>query len=203
MNRTRNRRRLKNYFIASKTHFKMMVANLIHTALVVAVIVWGVLSKFYHDIFLINDAHFQNYSAKFFVVLLNRLSIALIVIVLLAFLYQMLINHKFCGPLVNFSKTFKKISQGDLTRKIFLRRYDFLKEEADQVNEMIDSLSENIITLRKNHDLLMAVLAKVFVDEMTQDEIQNALQTIKKQADIYQQHLSVFKIDIRMNDRSS
>ncbi len=181
----------------------MMIANLIHTALIIVIIVWGVLSKFYHDIFLIEDAHFQNYSAKFFVVLLNRLSLALIAILLLAFVYQVLINHKFCGPLINFSNTFKKMSQGDLTRKIFLRRNDFLKNEAAQVNDMIDALSEHIMTLKKDHDLLMATLENVSGGEMTPDEYQNTFQTLKKQANIYHNHLSVFKIDMRMNDRSS
>ena len=179
----------------------MMVANLVHTALAVAVIIWIVLLKFYHDIFLVNDIHFQNYAAKFFVVLLNRLSVALILILLLAFVYQVLINHKFCGPLVNFSNTFNKISQGDLTRKVFLRRNDFLKKEAGQVNVMIDFLSEQIMILKKGHEHLMADLEKVSVGEMSPDEYQKALQALKKQADIYHQNLSVFKIDTAMSDR--
>ena len=154
MRRTANRRQLKNYLIANKIHFKMMLANLTLMLLVITVVIGGVLYPFYHEIFKINDIYAQHYSAKFFVVLLDRLSIALIAVLLISLIYQMIINHKFCGPLVNFSNTFKKISKGDLTRKIYLRRYDFLKNEAAEVNDAIDFLSDHIKTLKRDHEQL-------------------------------------------------
>lgn len=107
----------------------------------------------------------------------------------------MMVNHKFCGPLINFSHTFKKITQGDLTRKVYLRRYDFLKNEADQVNDMIDALSEHIMTIKKDHDLLRTALEDVAAGEMASTEYQHILDTIKKQADICHKHLSAFKIE--------
>ncbi len=195
MKRTANQRQLKNYLIANKIHFKMMLANLMLMLLVVLVILGSVLYPFYQEIFKINDLYAQHYSAKFFIVLLERLSFALIAVFVMSLIYQMMINHKFCGPLVNFSNTFKKISQGDLTRKIFLRRYDFLKNEAAQVNDMIDFLSDHIMTIKKDYDLLIATLEDVTAGEMAPTEYQNALNTLKKQADIYHKHLSVFKID--------
>ena len=171
MNRTRNRRRLKNYLIANKIHFKMMLANLILILLVFAVVIGAVLYPFYQEIFKIDDIYAQHYSAKYFVVLLDRLSLALIAVLLISLIYQMVINHKFCGPLVNFSNTFKKISQGDLTRKIFLRQYDFLKNEAAQVNDMIDSLSDHIMTIKKEYDHLLSTLKEVSGSEMERAEI--------------------------------
>jgi len=195
MRRTANQRRLKNYLIANKVHFKMMLANLVYTLLIFVVIIFGVLFPFYNDIFKLSDMYAQHYSAKLFVVLLDRLSFALIAVLLVSLIYQMIISHKFCGPLVNFSNTFKKVIQGDLTRKIFLRRYDFLKNEAAQVNDMIDALSEHIVTIKKDHDLLMATLEDVTAGEMEPTEYQNALNTLKKQADICHKHLSVFKIE--------
>ena len=202
MKRAGNRRRLKNYVIANKVHFKMMLANLILMLLVFAVVIGAVLYPFYHEIFRINDIYAQNYSAKFFVVLLDRLSLALIAVLLVSLLYQMIINHKFCGPLVNFSHTFKKISQGDFTRKIFLRQYDLLKNEADQVNDMIDSLSDHIMILKNDHDRLLSTLKEVSGSEMERAEYQNTLEVLKKQVDICQNHLSVFKIESK-SDRES
>lgn len=202
MKRTRNRRQLKNYLIANKIHFKMMIANLILMLLVFVVILGEVLFPFYQEIFTIHDIYAQHYSAKFFVVLLDRISLALVVVLLISLIYQMIINHKFCGPLVNFSNTFKKISQGDLTRKIYLRRYDFLKNEAAQVNDMIDSLSDHIMTLKKDHDQLLSTLKKESGSEMERAEYQNCLETIRKQVDICHNHLSIFKIDGK-DDRES
>jgi len=195
MRRTANRRRLKNYLIVNRIHFKMMLVNLTLMLLVIAVVIGAVLYPFYHEIFKINDIYAQHYSAKFFVVLLDRLSLALIAVLLISLIYQMIINHKFCGPLVNFSNTFKKIIQGDLTRKIYLRRYDFLKNEASQVNDMIDSLSDHIMTLKKDHDGLLSAIEDMSVVEVERAEYQNAIEMLKKQAEICQNHLSVFKIE--------
>jgi len=195
MKRTANRRHLKNYLVANKIHFKMMLANLILMLLAYVVVIGTVLYPFYHEIFKINDIYAQHYSAKFFVVLLDRLSLALIAVLLISLIYQIIINHKFCGPLVNFSNTFKKISQGDLTRKIYLRRYDFLKNEAGQVNDMIDSLSDHIRTLKKDHDHLLSAIEGMSGVEVDRAEYQNAIETLTKQAHICHEHLSVFKID--------
>ena len=173
----------------------MMLANLILLLLVFAVIIGAVLFPFYHEVFKIDDIYAQHYSAKFFVVLLERLSVALIAVFIISLIYQMIINHKFCGPLVNFSNTFKKISQGDLTRKIYLRRYDFLKNEAAQVNDMLDFLSDHIMTFKKDHSRLISTINEVAGSEMERDEYQKALETIRKQADICDNHLSIFKID--------
>ncbi len=195
MKRTVNQRKLKNYLIANKTQLKIALANLILMVLVFAVIVFTILSPCYHDIFRMDDLYSQHYSAKFFLVLLDRLSFALIAILLLALIHNVLVNHKLCGPLVNFSKTFKKISQGDLTRKIFLRRYDFLKNEAHQVNDMIDSLSDYITTIKKNNDLLLSALEEVANGEIEKSKYENAFKIVKKQANLCNEHLSKFKID--------
>jgi methyl-accepting chemotaxis protein len=195
MQRTTNRRQLKNYLIANKVHFKMMLTNLVYTALIFVVIIIGVLSPFFHDIYRIKDIYSQHYSAMFFIVLLDRLSFALIAVLLISLIYQMIINHRFCGPLVNFCHTFKKISQGDLTRKVFLRRYDFLNSEAAQVNDMIDSLSHHIMALKKDYDCLLSTLEDTSDAQMDHDEYQNVLETLKNHADICSKHLSIFKID--------
>ncbi len=202
MKRTANRRQLKNYLIANKIHFNMMLANLILMLLVFAVILGAVLFPFYNEIFKINDMYAQHYSAKFFVILLDRISFALVAVLLISLIYQMVINHKFCGPLVNFSNTFKKITQGDLTRKIFLRKYDFHKNEAAQVNDMIDSLTDHILTIKKDHNRLLSTLKEVSGREMERAEYQNVLETLRKKADILHKHLSIFKID-GMNDREN
>jgi methyl-accepting chemotaxis protein len=168
---------------------------MVYTALIFVILIFGVLSPFYHEIFLLQDVYSQHYSAKFFVVLLDRIALVLIAVLLVSLIYQMIVNHKFCGPLVNFSHTFRKITQGDLTRKVYLRRYDFLKKEAVQVNDMIDALSGHITAIRNNHDLLTEALKDVSAGEMTPSECQNYLESLKKQADICRKHLSVFKIE--------
>lgn len=195
MKRKVKQRKLKNYLMANKTQLIMGLANLILNVLVFAVIVLIILAPFYYDIYRMDDIYSQKYAAKFFLVLLDRLSIALIAIFFLALIHNVLANHKFCGPLVNFSKTFKKISQGDLTRKIYLRRYDLLNNEAHQINDMIDFLSDYITKIKKDNDLLLSVLDEFDNGEIEKNKYENAFKIVKKQANLCNVHLSKFKID--------
>ena len=93
----------------------------------------------------------QNVLAKLYILIMDRLIVCLGVILILGAIYTLIITHRVCGPLENFCHTFQKISQGDLTRKVFLRRNDFLKNEARQVNDMLDSLSLRLNTVKQMH----------------------------------------------------
>jgi hypothetical protein len=78
---------------------------------------------------------------------------------------------------------------------VYLRRYDFLKNEAAQVNDMIDFLSAHIMTFKKDHGRLISTLNEMSGSEMERAEYQKALETIRKQVDIFHNHLSIFKIE--------
>ena len=195
MKRKSNQRKLKNYLVANKSQLKIAIANLVLVILVIAVIFFTILMPFYRDIFQTDDLYSQNYSAKFFLVLLDRSSLALIGIFILSLIHNILANHKLCGPLVNFSNTFKKIAQGDLTRKVILRRYDFVKTEAHQINEMIDFLFDHIKEIRKNNDRLLSALEEFDNGKMEKNKYEDALNRVKKHANLCNEHLSKFKIE--------
>lgn len=197
MKTTQNKRKIKSYLTVNKNQFKLTLANLAFIVLIFIVIILTVLSPFYYEIYKGNDLYIHNYSAKIFLTLLERLSFALITILLLAILYQILqvvFTHKFYGPMMNFSKTFDRISQGDLTRKIFIRRHDFLKKEARQINEMMDALSNHITTIKTANDLLLSALDQVGSSDVEKGTSEHALNMVKKQALLCNKHLSKFKI---------
>ena len=56
-------------------------------------------------------------------------------------------SHRFCGPLINFGHTFAKMAEGDFSSKVHLRKNDFLKAEAAQVNAIIDRLNNDRMIL--------------------------------------------------------
>jgi methyl-accepting chemotaxis protein len=189
-----NNRRLKNYLIKKDIQLKIAISNLVCMLLMVAVVVLTILSPLYLDIFQSIDLCNQYLSAKMFIVLLERLAFALLILLILAFLHQIVLTHKFCGPLVNFVKTFKKISEGDLTRKIFLRRYDFLQNEAIQVNEMIDGLSSLVAKIKKENSLLLSILEEAAGGAKMPQEADAALKKAAEHAAQCRQHLSKFII---------
>ncbi len=197
MKSTHNKRKLKNYFTVNKNQFKLTLSNLGFSVLFIVVIIITVLSPFYYDIYLANDVYVQNYSAKVFLTLLERLSFALITILLLAILYQILqvvYTHKLYGPMVNFSKTINRISQGDLTRKILIRRHDFLKNEARQINEMMDALSARLTAVKTANDQLLSALEQVGSSNVEKGMPEHVLNMVKKHALLCDKHLSEFKL---------
>jgi methyl-accepting chemotaxis protein len=197
MKPTHNKRKIKSYLTVNKNQFKLTLTNLGFTVLIFVVIIITVLSPFYYDIYRGNDLYVHNYSAKIFLALLERLTFALITILLLAILYQILqvvFTHKFYGPMVNFSKTFNRISQGDLTRKVFIRRHDFLKNEARQINEMMDALSDHIRKMKTANDLLLSALEDVENSDAEKGTSEYVLDIVKKQANLCNEHLSNFKL---------
>lgn len=189
-----NNRKLKNYLIKKDIQLKIAISNLVYMLLMVAVIVLTILSPLYLDIFQSIDLCNQYFSAKMFIILLERFAFALLILLAIAFLHQIVLTHKFCGPLVNFVKTFKRISEGDLTRKIFLRRYDFLQNEAGQVNDMMDGLSSLLAKIKKENSLLLSMLEEAAGSGKPLEKPEAILKKAAAHAIQCREHLSKFVI---------
>ena len=150
-----NRRKLRNFFISKELQRPMIVAHLAYLLYVVVALIATVLSPYYIDIFKTGDLWVKHFSAKMFIVLLERLSITGLFIMVISFFYFIIFTHKFCGPLVNIGRTIARISERDFTRKIYLRKGDFLKNEAKQINTMMKALSNSIAMIKKENLLLV------------------------------------------------
>ena len=187
-------RKLRSYFINKKIQLRIATTNLIYMVLVVLVVVFSILAPFYFDIFQPSELCRQYLSAKIFIVLLERLALTVAVLLLVAFIHQIIMSHKFCGPLVNFVNSFQRIKNGDLTRKIYLRRYDFLKDEARDLNDMIDGLSEMIADIKKENKLVVSSLEKALDTEANPEADSAAFRDAKKRAETCQEMLSKFTL---------
>ena len=149
----------------------------------------------YEGIFSAPAPCYSSVSARLFIVLLERFSICFVALIILAFFHQIVLTHKLCGPLVNFSNTFKRISKGDLTRKVFLRRHDFLKTEARQINEMIDNLTVPLSTAIQSNRLMVAMLEEKNTTGATPNELCKMLRLLKKEADVCMANLENFTLN--------
>ncbi len=196
-NYEKNRRKLANYLIRRDIQLKFMCINLLFIFLItfvtLSVILFPLVSLMYYS----DNIAVQFQAAKSFVVIFKDLPIALGLVLILFILQQILTTHQFCGPLVNFAHTFKKIAEGDLTRKVYLRRYDLLKEEKQYINEMVDALSLSIGNIKEDHHTLLSALNEITIVTTGADEQQKskmALETAVKQAQLINERLSVFKL---------
>ena len=155
MKSNKNRRKLRNLFISKHLQRPMIIAHLVYLLYVMVALTATVLSPYYIDIFKTGDLWVKHFSAKMFIVLLERLSITGLFIMVVSFFYFVIFTHKFCGPLVNIGRTIARISERDFTRKIYLRKGDFLKNEAKQINTMMKTLSNSIAMIKKENLLLV------------------------------------------------
>ena len=200
MKQKMNNRKFKNYLIKKDVQLKIAISNLVYMLLMVAVVVLTILSPLYLDIFQSIDLCNQYFSAKMFITLLERFAFALLILLAIAFLHQIVLTHKFCGPLVNFVKTFKRISEGDLTRKIFLRRYDFLQNEAGQVNDMMDGLSSLLAKIKKENSLLLSMLEEASGSAKAPEKTNAVLRKAAEHAIQCREHLSKFIISEKFDN---
>jgi len=165
MNVKRNHRRWKNFLIRRDVQLPIIAANLVFLGAVCAVLVAVLLSPLYHDMLKAEDLWVQHVSGNLFLILFQRITLAILLIVVLATAHQIILSHRFCGPLVNFGHTFARMAKGDFSRKVYLRKNDFLKAEAAQVNAIIDRLNDDGKILHENFNRIAATLSLLSLQE--------------------------------------
>jgi methyl-accepting chemotaxis protein len=162
----RNHRRWKNFLIRRDVQLPIIAANLVFLGAVCAVLVAVLLSPLYHDMLKAENLWVQHVSGNLFLILLQRITLAILLIVVLATAHQIVLSHRFCGPLVNFGHTFARMAKGDFSRKVHLRKNDFLKAEAAQVNAIIDRLNDDGKILHENFNRIAATLSLLSLQEV-------------------------------------
>ena len=154
------------------------------------------ISPVYRDIFQSNDISDQRDSAKAFIILSEKLVMALFAFFVLTFIPLLWVTHRIFGPLINFSNIFRRVSSGDLTARIFLRRGDLLKSEAGLANEMIQSISDRINEIKRENNLLVAAFNESACGNDKYGSFNKPeFAKIHKQALACQELLANFKID--------
>ena len=188
------RRKWRNFLIRKDIQVRLAGYNLFFLLFAIGFVIVMALIPLYTSFENPDSLWSQHFSAKFFIVIIDRLVLAFAGIFAVAFIFQIVITHRFAGPLINFGKTFNKISQGDLTRKISLRRKDFLHKEASQVNAMTDGLIQVIAKIKDDNDQLLLILEEATSGKWKDNQLEAKLSEAVKQAGQCKAHLSKLKI---------
>ncbi len=166
-----NRRKWNRFLIHTGFQLRLVLGNLIFLISVIVVFCLVLLSTVYYDV-KITDSLWSRYaSAELLLRLLERGGIMAMVIIVISIGYHIVFSHRLCGPLVNMKHTFEALAKGDATRSVYLRRKDFLKAEANVINQMLEAVRNRIIELQ-NSQAEIAALA----DELPQGPVENRLQ---------------------------
>ena len=193
----KNKRKLKNFFIHYDLQMRMISSSLIYMLLVVLFMLGVVLFPIIQKMMNAEDPYVQYIASQTFLVLTQRMIPVFIIIFLLVLIHQVVLSHRICGPLMNFTNTFKKIGEGDLTRRIYIRHWDYLKKECRKINDMVDGISEFISRMRSNNVKLVSLLedVKVYTENLdTKEEIDEMLLAVKQEAERLKEDLSFFKL---------
>ncbi|MBP5469025.1 MAG: methyl-accepting chemotaxis protein [Candidatus Riflebacteria bacterium] len=132
----------KNYFIAKDMQSKF-AGTILLLALLVAVITACniyVLGSFFVEknatLAQQNDASalIHDFISSYW----PRLVVLVFVNVIIVFMVSVIYSHQTAGPAYKLEKSIKRITDGDLTFQVSLRRNDNLKELATALNELLD-----------------------------------------------------------------
>ncbi|MCG8472394.1 MAG: methyl-accepting chemotaxis protein [Desulfobacterales bacterium] len=143
------KRQWRNFIINRALQLRILLVSLAYMIVMLAITLGFTLLPVLREMFTTPDLAIQYRSAQTFLILAQRLVPSMVVLFLLFFIHLMITTHRICGPLVNFSRTFECMAEGDFTRPVVLRRKDHLQPEADMINEAQENISEQIIALKE------------------------------------------------------
>ena len=69
---------------------------------------------------------------------------------MIAIIATFLISHRVAGPAYHIERDLSTMANGDLTKRIYLRKHDELKPIAANLNKMVDFISRNLDSIKKN-----------------------------------------------------
>ncbi len=102
--------------------------------------------------------------------------ITLGVVSIITIFVTLYISHKIAGPMFRFEKEIKTIAQGDLCKKIVLRKQDQVKEMADSLNQMVNSLHDKVFEIY----LEIEILQQSAKEQPVPDQIADGIKTLKQ-----------------------
>ncbi|MGA3206195.1 MAG: methyl-accepting chemotaxis protein [Syntrophales bacterium] len=193
----KHQRQLKNFLIDKDIQLRIIVNVLLYLTFTIIVMLSFLFYPFALDMTLSNDLEVQFKAAYAFLILLQRVIPAVIVLFILFGTHMVFVTHRICGPLENFSQTLEKLAQGDLTRRVILRRDDYFKKKSTQINQMIDGFSSIVNKLIEDHQALIQTLDTAIghiEDLNTEEKLRSSLEAIRQGAHNLENSLSQFKI---------
>jgi methyl-accepting chemotaxis protein len=165
--------------IVDNLQYRLLIAGVIYFAVVVFIFACGI---FVPVILQLEKDGVASYEAQVaahqFLVLHERIWPPMILAFALLIVHSVLTSHKIAGPLYRIRGVLKSVGGGDLTQKIKLRKKDYLKKDADNVNAAIDSLREKIERLQNHSDE-----ANTHLTELKRSLQSDSAESVRRQTD--------------------
>lgn len=191
------KRNLSNFLINRDLQLRLIRNNLFYLLLCVIATASILLYPLIHEMMFVADLESQYRAAQTFLLLVKWLIPAVVIVLILFMGHTIIISHRICGPLVNFTHAFDRMAQGDLTGKVYIRKGDYLQSECDRINLMLDGISGIISRLFTNHNQLLVNLRSLneqTQEELTKEKLESSLMIIRNDVERASDTLSRFKV---------
>lgn len=110
-------------------------------------------------------------AAEKMLILHSRVWPGIFAIIVIIGIHWFHVFHRIVGPLYRFKQAFEQIGNGDLNLKIQLRERDYLHQEKDELNRMIQRLDKKMKWIQQSGMDIAASMEKL--NDMIQDGILN------------------------------
>ncbi|NOU08599.1 MAG: methyl-accepting chemotaxis protein [Nitrospira sp.] len=123
----------------------------------------------------------------------------LIITFLVLLLHSLYFMHRIAGPLYRFTALFRSIGTGQLHQRARLRKHDYLHQEAQALNSMLDHFENRIQAINMQSALVIEAYEAVArqIHEQTSDQITPALQMLDEEMGRFKTCLEACELSIK------
>lgn len=159
---TRNYKR-KPYRIFSKSHqYRVLAIILVYNCIIAGILVTVL---FVPEFMRMNDQtldiQIRAAAANDILMLHYKVWPVIFLLILVIGLHSIRMFNRFIGPLYRFNITFKDVQNGDLSYRIKLRQKDFLIQEANTINDMLDVINQKVSDIQTRGQDSIDLLNKI------------------------------------------
>jgi methyl-accepting chemotaxis protein len=147
-----------------------------------------------------DEANFekQAIAAQEFLFLHKRYWPAILLTVVIFGIHSLYVLHRILGPLYRFREAFERISEGDLSFDVELRKTDYLMVYRDSLDAMIRSLRDTIGPLARDRADALEEIGKLdqelSSENMSFEDVRRRLREIRKKEEELKSRLAHFKV---------
>ncbi len=191
--------RRRRFLINRPLQFRLLWNSLFHVFLFVAV---TAVSLFLPSMIELRSVGVEDYSEKTVLAANQILYLhdyfwpAVLLVMVVIFLSSIRASHKIAGPLFRFNQTFEAIGKGELPSSIRLRKGDYLVEEAEVINRMLEGLRENVRAIQEAQAVLREAISRCeqAAKQASPAEMQDRVKDLVEKADELEKRLGTFNV---------
>lgn len=161
--------RRKHYFIHKKLQTKYLLLTMSLLVLYTMILLMAIFAPHVMALFLDLPLSQRAEAAEVLLLLHRNIWPGIGLIILLFGALSVFITHKFAGPVFIFERMARDIANGDLTKRVKLRKGDDLEDLAEALNQMADNMENMAISMNDEYRKLSSYIAELGRELETKD----------------------------------